>query len=95
MTFTRFLLVCSALMVVLSCSPQADPVAVDKTVSAEAATEPDTECVVDPPGELRMCTADWTPVCGCDGKTYSNACNAKAAGVSAFTAGECGKNDAL
>ena len=29
------------------------------------------------------------PVCGCDGKTYANACNAKAAGVTRFTEGEC------
>lgn len=35
------------------------------------------------------CTADWVPVCGCDDKTYSNACSAAAAGVSVAYAGEC------
>lgn len=36
-----------------------------------------------------MCTMDYTPVCGCDGKIYSNACMAKCAGVKTWTAGEC------
>ena len=39
--------------------------------------------------DASICTEEAQPVCGCDGLTYSNACNADKAGVTEWTEGEC------
>ncbi len=40
-------------------------------------------------GEAGICTQEYVPVCGVDGKTYSNSCRARLAGVKVDRQGAC------
>ena len=48
------------------------------------------KCVENPRKDC-VCTMQYDPVCGCNNKTYSNACAAECAGIKVYKKGPCEK----
>lgn len=59
-------------------------------VLALAACQAGSDTAPAPPADDCVCPMVWAPVCGVDGKTYGNACQAGCERVAIAHEGECG-----
>lgn len=58
-------------------------------IGAGCQKEIDPDCV-EKPIDGRACPFIYQPVCGCNGKTYGNACIAASVSIRVVKQGECG-----
>ncbi|MBK6352073.1 MAG: hypothetical protein KA251_00455 [Saprospiraceae bacterium] len=52
----------------------------NRSLQGDCTESPKLDCI---------CTMDYNPVCGCNQKTYANACSAECAGIKIYKSGKC------
>ena len=83
----KYLILATLSLILIGCNKQMSDHDPAKTVINPAATESNAGIIEE--NSACICTKEYDPVCGSNGRTYPSPCQAKCDGVTEFTPGPC------